>query len=131
MKRLFLVAAITSLVATMASISWAGANLNLSKSNINKVAYDRAVVSPTQAAAILTKLDELGPGVNVAKLKEILSKVGVNLSLIKVIEIIPAAQRSDRIPLILLLANPMDKAQATRIAVVDPGMPPERPIKSK
>ena len=81
MKRLFLVAVITGLVATMASISWASANLNLSKSNINKVAYDPAVVSPTQAAAILAKLDELGPGVNVAKLKEILSKVGVNLNL--------------------------------------------------
>jgi hypothetical protein len=98
----------------MASISWASANLNLSKSNINRVLHDAAVVSPTQAAAILAKLDELGPGVNVAKLKEILSKVGVNLSLIKVIEIIPAAQRSERIPLILLLANPMDKAQAIK-----------------
>jgi len=114
MKRLFLVAAITSLVATMASISWAAATINGTKSNTYRVAYDAGVVSPTQAAAILAKLDELGPGVNVAKLKEILSKVGVNLSLIKVIEIIPAAQRSDRIPLILLLANPMDKAQAIK-----------------
>jgi hypothetical protein len=130
MKRLFLVAAITSLLLTMASISWAASNLNFSKSNINRMVSDPAVVSPTQAAAILTKLDELGPGVNVVKLKEILSKVGVKLGHLQVIEIMPPAKKGEP-PLILLLANPMDKAQATRIAINDPGMPPERPIKSK
>lgn len=36
MKRLFSVAAITSLLLTMASIAWATSNLNLSKSNINR-----------------------------------------------------------------------------------------------
>ena len=38
MKRLFLFGAITTLLVTMVSISWATSNLNLSKSNINRVA---------------------------------------------------------------------------------------------
>ena len=58
MKRLFLVAAITSLVATMASISWAAANLNLSKSNINRVIYSTGGMTSTQAAAFVAELDK-------------------------------------------------------------------------
>ena len=34
MKRLFLITAITSLLLTMASISWAATNLNSSRSNV-------------------------------------------------------------------------------------------------
>ena len=37
MKRLFILSAIASLLATMPSPSWASANLNLSKSNINRL----------------------------------------------------------------------------------------------
>jgi hypothetical protein len=118
MKRLFLVAAITSLLLTMASISWAASNLNFSKSNINRMVSDPAVVSPTQAAAILAEVTKIGPGVNVVKLKEILSKVGVKLGHLQVIEIMPPAKKGEP-PLILLLANPMDKARAIRTATGD------------
>jgi hypothetical protein len=118
MKRLFLVAAITSLLLTMASISWAASNLNFSKSNINRMVSDPAVVSPTQAAAILAEVTKIGPGVNVVKLKEILSKVGVKLGHLQVIEIMPPAKKGEP-PLILLLANPMDKARAIRTGTGD------------
>jgi hypothetical protein len=118
MKLLFLVAAITSLLLTMASISWAASNLNFSKSNINRMVSDPAVVSPTQAAAILAEVTKIGPGVNVVKLKEILSKVGVKLGHLQVIEIMPPAKKGEP-PLILLLANPMDKARAIRTATGD------------
>jgi hypothetical protein len=79
---------------------------------------DPAVVSPTQAAAILAEVTKIGPGVNVVKLKEILSKVGVKLGHLQVIEIMPPAKKGEP-PLILLLANPMDKARAIRTATGD------------
>lgn len=44
MKRLLSVAAITSLLLTMASISWAASNLNLSKSNINRTEQKAACI---------------------------------------------------------------------------------------
>ena len=70
MKRLVLVAAITSLVATMASISWATSNLNLSKSNINRVVYSEGMTS-TQAAALVAELDKT-PRVDEAAVRKIL-----------------------------------------------------------
>ena len=42
MTRLFSIAALTSLLLTMASISWAASNLNLSKSNINNRTEQKA-----------------------------------------------------------------------------------------
>ena len=44
MTRLFSVAALTSLLLTMASISWAASNLNLSKSNINRTEQKAACI---------------------------------------------------------------------------------------
>jgi hypothetical protein len=117
MKRLFLVAAITSLVATMASISWA-ANVNTSKSNSFRFVYDG--MTSTQLAALGAQLDKM-PRVDEAAVREALQKLSIPANF-KLIRIIPR-QAPGKLPTVLLLTNPKDEAEATRIAINDPGMP--------
>ena len=126
MKR-SLVLAVT--LVALASISWASIALNSSRSNIYRLVCPATVVTPAQAAAILKALDKIGPGVSEAKLRQILSTQGVNLTLIKKIEIIPAAQRNEKIPAILLLTDPGDHAAA--LAATCPGCDPVRHPPSK
>lgn len=111
-------------LVALASISWASINLNSSRSNIYRLVCPATVVTPAQAAAVLKALDKIGAGASEAKLREILSAQGVNLALIKKIEIIPAAQRNEKIPAILLLADPGDHAAA--LAATCPGCDPVR-----
>lgn len=118
MKRLFLNGAITTLLVAMVAMAWAG-TINTSKSNTFRVTYDTRAVTPAQAAAFLKALDKIGPGVNEATVRRVLQQQGVNLSLIKQIRIIPAAQRREKIPAILILTNPADEAQG--LAVSDDG----------
>jgi len=122
MKRLFLVAAITSLLLTMASISWASANLNLSKSNINRVVYSTDGMTSTQGAALVLELDKT-PRVDDAAVRKALQKLRIPTNF-KLIRIIPGKPIT-----VLLLTNPKDEAEATRIAINDPGMPAEKPSK--
>ena len=119
MRRLFPIVVISGLLVAMASVAWAATNLNSSRSNNYRLVYPADVVTSGQAAATLKELDKIGPGVNEATLKQILSRNGVNISLIKMIRIIPATQRPERIPAILLLKQPADEGQA--IAVSDAG----------
>lgn len=126
MKKL-LVAALALFV--LGSASLASINLNSSRSNIYRLVCPKNVVTPAQSAAILKALDKIGPGVTEAKLREILNAQGVNLTLIKTIEIIPAAQRNEKIPAILLLAEPGDRAAA--LAATCPGCDPARKQPSK
>jgi len=123
MKRLFLVAAITSLLLTMASISWATANLNLSKSNINRVVHDGGMTS-VQAAALVAKLDKM-PRVDNAAVTKALKELGINT--IKLIRIIPGTP--GKRTTVLLLMNPAREAEASQIAINDAGMPAEKPSK--
>ena len=116
-------------LVALASISWASINLNSSRSNIYRLVCPATVVTPAQAAAVLKALDKIGAGASEAKLREILSAQGVNLALIKKIEIIPAAQRNEKIPAILLLADPGDHAAA--LAATCPGCDPVRHPPSK
>ena len=127
MRRLFPIGVIIGLLVTMASICFAAANLNLSKSNVNRLVYDPAVVTPAQAAAFLKEVDKLGPGVNEATVRRVLQQQGANLAPIKKISVLPP-DKTRKEPLILLLKNPADEAQA-RTAVGDPGPddPPYRP----
>ncbi|MGB4782484.1 hypothetical protein [Candidatus Methylomirabilis sp.] len=126
MKRLFSVAAIIGLLLTMASISWASANLNLSKSNINRVQYsnDTAMTS-TQAAALVAEFDK-NPPVNEADVMKALQKLSIPTNF-RLIRVIPGRPNT-----ILLLTNPAHAAEAG-IAINDPGMPAEKsaPIKSR
>ena len=124
MRRLFLVGAITTLLVAIGSVTWTAINLNSSKSNVYRVVCSEDGVTQAQVVAILKELDKTGPGVNEAMLRKILSNVGVNLSLIKVIRIIPAAQRRERIPAILILTDPAHEAPA--IADFDPGVPADK-----
>ena len=56
-----------------ASISYATSNLNLSKSNINRVVHP-PVVTPAVATAILTDLDKLPPGADEATIRATVHK---------------------------------------------------------
>ena len=118
MKRLSAMSAITVLLVAMVSNSWAATNLNSSRSNIYRVTYDLTAVSSAQAAAISKELDKIGPGVNEATVRTLLQKKGVNSPNL-LIRIIPAAQRGEKIPAILLLTKPEDGPAA--IAVSDAG----------
>jgi hypothetical protein len=125
MRRLFFVCAVASLLVAVGSMAWAG-TINTSKSNTFRLAYDTTAVSPAQAAAVLKELDKIGPGATEATVRKLLQKQGVNLSLIKLIRIVPAGQRrgGEKIPLILILTNPADEPAA--LAVSDPGAPGEK-----
>lgn len=117
MKRhVFLVGVLTSLLVTMASISYASINLNSSRSNVYRLFSPPNVVSPAQAASILKALDKIGPGVSEAQLRRVLTQQGVNLTLIKQIEIIPAADSNEKIPAVLLLDDPETSAAALSAA---------------
>ena len=124
-KSLSLAAALFAL----ASASWASIALNSSRSNIYRLVCPATLATPAQAAAILKALDKIGPGVTEEKLRQILLTQGVNLTLVKKIEIIPAAQRNEKIPAILLLADPGDHAAA--LAATCPGCDPIRHPPSK
>ncbi len=115
-----------TLMACM-SLAWASISLNSSRSNVYRVTYHTGAVSPTQAAAVLKELDKIGPGANEAVVKKILQQQGVNLSLIKQVRIVPAGQRREKIPLVLILMDPKDGPAA--IAVSDPGTPSDKPSK--
>lgn len=114
MKRLSLVAAITSLLVTMASISWAAANLNSSKSNIYRVVYSTDGMTSAQAAALGTELDKT-PRVDEAAVRKALQKLFIPTNFKKI------GIRPGKPITIILLTDPADWAQA--IAVSDPGAP--------
>ena len=118
MRRLFLVTAITSLLLTMASISWAGSNLNLSKSNVNRVVSDG--MTPTQVAALRTKLDTI-LRVDEAAVRRALQELSITTNF-KLIQVILGKPNK-----VLLLMDPAN-ANAARIAVGDPG-PDDPPFK--
>ena len=125
MKRLFLVAAITSLVATMASISWAATTINSTKSNTFKIIYSADGMTSTQAAAPGAELDKT-PRVDEAAVRKALQKLFIptNFKLIRIINppsVPPANQlRAAKPPItVLLLTNPAQEAEAMRTATGD------------
>jgi hypothetical protein len=118
MKRIvFLVGVVTSLLVTMASISYASINLNSSRSNIYRIFYPPSVTA-AQAAAILKRLDKASPQLALTEdqVRQILTTEGVNRTLIKQIEIIPAAGSNEKIPTVLLLDDPETPAAALSAA---------------
>src|SRR3972149_6321591 len=106
MKKLLTLA--LALVA-LVSISWAATNLNSSRSNIYRMVYDTTAVTSRQAAAVLKKLDEIGPEANEATIRRLLQQRGVNLSLIKKIAVSSDGKGN---PCILILRNPAHEAAA-------------------
>ncbi len=108
-------------------ISHAASNLNLSKSNINRLIYPTDTVSQAQAAAILADLDaaaQSGGRVNMAgAVNEALKKQGLDTKIKKTI--IRPASAAGQLTTIIILSNPADEAQA--IAVSDEGVPADKP----
>ncbi len=95
----------------------AASNLNSSKSNLNRLTYDTTAVTPAQATLILKDLDTIGQ-IDETKVRQLLRARGINAPNL-IIRIVPAGQRREKIPAILLLMNPKDESQA--LAVSDPG----------
>jgi hypothetical protein len=124
-RYVFMVGAMAILLLTTASISYAASNLNLSKSNINRVAHP-PVVKKTVAEAILKDVDNLLPGADEAtvlttvqkQLRTVKSSSGHDL-IIRVLRA-PAPQKWS----ILILENAADEAAA--LAVIDQGTPRPR-----
>jgi len=110
-------------------VSRAASNLNLSKSNVNRLIYPADTVSQAQAAAILADLDSVmqsGGRVNLqAAVEEALKKQGLDTKIKKTI--IKPANATGQLTTIIILANPADEAEA--IAVADEGVPAEKPKK--
>jgi hypothetical protein len=107
MRRLFLVAAITSLLLTMASISWAG-TIKTTKSNTFRFVYDE--MTSAQAAALGAELDKT-PRVDEAAVRKALQKLFIPTNF-KLISIRPGKPIT-----VLLLTNPADEAEAMATTV--------------
>ncbi len=110
--------------------SLAASNLNLSKSNINRLIYPADTVSSAQAAAILADLDaatQQSQGrINLeGAVNEALTKQGLEAKIKKII--IKPASAAGQLTTIIILSNPADEAQA--IAVSDEGAPGSKPKK--
>ncbi len=125
------VAGATVIFLLLAALSsQAASNLNLSKSNINRLIYPADTVSSAQAAAILADLDaatQQSQGrINLeGAVNEALTKQGLETKIKKII--IKPASAAGQLTTIIILSNPADEAQA--IAVSDEGVPANKPKK--
>lgn len=113
-----IVSCVTSslLVATLA---WAAANLNSSRSNVYRLTYPTDLVTRDQAKAILAELDKMGP-TDEKKLKQWLpanfKRFGVAGDRVKKLVVLPRGKELREIA-IILLTNPADEAAATAVTV--------------
>jgi hypothetical protein len=125
MRHPFVISAVSVLLVAAAPLCDAAANLNLSKSNINRLVY-ASPVTAAQAAAILADLDQMGKGIDQAAVMNALKKRGVKTGCgggcINHVKVVGGTR-------ILLLESPADEAQA--LAVSDPGMPADKAGKKK
>src|SRR3989304_7394404 len=102
MKKL-LTLALALAVLGWVSFATAGANLNLSKSNIYRVMSPAGV----NVAAILPKLDQAGSGVNEATVRKILNEAGIS-GINKILILQPNT--------IILLTTRADEPEARKMA---------------
>ena len=125
MRNPFVIGATSILLVAAAPVCDAATNLNSSKSNVYRAVYATPITA-AQAAAILADLDRMGKGVDQAAVLSVLKKRGVKTGCgggcINHVKVVGGTK-------ILLLENPADEAQA--IAVGDPGMPADKPVKGK
>ena len=122
----FVVGALGGLLLVAASIAYATSNLNLSKSNINRVVHP-PTVKPTVAIAILTDMDKMLPTANEATVQEIVRKHlgGVKSSsghdLIIRVRPAPGSQKGWAV---LIMEDAADESEAARIAGTGSAGPP-------
>lgn len=114
-------------LVAVGSGSWAnslGSNLNLSKSNVSRIVYEKNIVSLKQAREILKKLDQFkGARVEEVKVREILQSCGVRAVMKKIIW--RAAKKKGDLPTYIVLTDP-EKNEAEAIAISDAGMPSDK-----
>jgi hypothetical protein len=120
MKRLLIVTVAVVLLLAVSLPVGAAANLNFSKSNINRywMTYPTDLLSPAHVKAMLADLDQLGP-TDEARLKQWLLKnfrrFGVAAERVKKIVVVPATREHPQI--VILLTNPADEAEAIATSV--------------
>jgi hypothetical protein len=106
------------LAATL-SVSEAASNLNLSKSNVNRLTYSTGILSAAQAKAMLDDLDAIGP-MDEEQTKMWLEasyrRFRINPDVIKKTLILPAGAVCKE-AVIILLTNPADEQQALATTV--------------
>lgn len=117
MRARFTLGVVALVIAT--TFAWAASNLNSSRSNIYRLTYPTDLVSPTQAKAILSELDKMGPA-DEAKLKQWLpanfKRFGIAGDRIRKLIVVPRGKEMKEIG-IILLTKPEDEAAAIAITV--------------
>jgi hypothetical protein len=118
------------LAVALAAAVQAATNLNLSKSNVNRLVYSSDAMSPAQAAAIVADLDKAGR-LDEARasllVQQLLVKHGVKPGTIKKVTVRPWDPVRKTMT-VIVLTNPADEAQA--IAVSDEGVPGDKAPKT-
>ena len=127
MKRLFTLSAAASLLVMTVSFSHATANLNLSKSNINRLLYPTDLVSEAQAKAILAELDKAGRTVGADQVTEIIKRHGVQAERVKKVVILPVDRRVTQVT-VILLTNPADETHAREMVARDSEIARQKPV---
>lgn len=117
MRARFTLGVVALVIAT--TFAWAASNLNSSRSNIYRLTYPTDLVSPTQAKAILSELDKMGPA-DEAKLKQWLpanfKRFGIAGDRVRKLIVVPRGKEMKEIG-IILLTKPEDEAAAIAITV--------------
>jgi len=107
------------LALAVAGLGSAAVNLNLSKSNVNRLIWQAGLLTEAQAKAMLAELDTLGP-VTEAKAKKWLPanfrRFGVDPGRVKKIVVLPPGKAGPQ-RTIILLADPAAEAEAVAVAV--------------
>ncbi len=106
-------------LAAALSVSEAASNLNLSKSNVNRLTYSTGILTAAQAKAMVDDLDAIGP-MDEEQTKQWLAasyrRFRINPDSIKKTVILPAGAVCKE-AVIILLSNPADEQQALATTV--------------
>lgn len=106
-------------LAAALTASEAASNLNLSKSNVNRLTYSTGILTEAQAKALLDDLDAIGP-MDEEQTKKWLAasyrRFRINPDSIKKTVILPAGAVCKE-AVIILLSNPADEQQALATTV--------------
>lgn len=106
-------------VAAALTVSEAASNLNLSKSNVNRLTYSTGILTAAQAKAMLDDLDAIGPmdeEQTKVWLEAYYRRFRINPDSIKKTVILPAGAACNE-AVIILLSNPADEQQALAATV--------------
>ena len=124
-RHVFVVGALGGLLLAATAISYAASNLNLSKSNVNRVVHP-PTVKPTVATAILIDLDKMLPTANEGTVQEIVRrhlgtvKSSTGHDLIIRVRPVPGSQKGWAV---LIMENAADESEAAKIAGTGPAGP--------